>query len=136
MAENLSRSSGDASFNAAALKKAIKTVNAAKAKATEMNGEAGALTKNAVEEHNFEKTAFTFVSRLARKEDADAQAIVAAVVTYAHALGMFDTSDLFQDHTKAMRAVLDKIDAGKAGSGAATVRNLAKNQTDSGATAH
>lgn len=134
MAENLSRS-GDTSFDATAFKKAIKSVNAAKAKATEMNGEAGALTKNFVEEQNYDKTAFTFVSRLARKEDADAQAIVSAVVTYAHAMGMFDSSDLFQDHTKAMRAVLDKIDAGKAGSGAATVRKLAKGAAD-GATAH
>ena len=114
----------------------MKAVNAAKAKATEMNGEAGALTKNAVEEHNFDKTAFTFVSRLARKEDADAQAIVSAVVTYAHALGMFDSSDLFQDHTKAMRAVLDKIDAGQAGRGAATVRKLARGQAEAPAAAH
>lgn len=134
MAENLSRSGGEASFDAAALKKHIKSVNAAKAKATEANGEAGALTKNFVEEHNYDKTAFTFVSRLARKEDADAQAIVSAVVTYAHAMGMFDTSDLFQDHVKAMRQVIADVDKGKAGKGAATVSKLAK--AEASVTAH
>ncbi|MGA0615910.1 hypothetical protein [Paracoccus sp. KR1-242] len=136
MAENLSRSGGDASFDAASFKKHIKSVNAAKAKATEFNGEAGALTKEFVEKRNYDKSAFTFISRLARKETADAQATVAAVVTYAHAMGFFDSSDMFQDHTKAMREILDKIDAGKAGSGAATVRKLAKAQEEAGATAH
>ena len=134
MAENLSRSGGDASFDAATLKKVIKTINAAKAKATEMNGEAGALTKNACDEHNFDKTALTFVSRMARKEPADASAVLGNIVTYAHALGMFDSSDLFQDHVKAMRQVIADVDKGKPGKGAATVAKLAG--SDAAATTH
>lgn len=134
MAENISRSGGEATFDAATLKKVVKTINAAKAKATEMNGEAGALTKNACEEHNLDKTALTFVSRLARKETADAAAILGNIVTYGHALGMFDTSDLFQDHIKAMRQVITDVDKGKPGKGAATVAKLAG--SDAAATAH
>lgn len=134
MAENLSRAGGESSFDASTLKKVIKTINSAKAKATEMNGEAGALTKNACEEHNLDKTALTFISRMARKEAADAAAIVGNIVTYAHAMGMFDTSDLFQDHVKAMRQVIADVDKGKAGKGSATVTKLAK--AEAAATAH
>lgn len=134
MADNLSRSGSASSFDAAKLKKVIKTINAAKAKAIEMNGEAGARTKNACEEHNLDKTALTFVSRMARKEAADAAAIVGNIVTYAHAMGMFDTSDMFQDHVKAMRAVIDDVDKGKTGRGSSTVKALS--QSEAGATAH
>lgn len=109
------KDAADTSFDPAALRRSIKQVNAAKAKATEMNGEAGALTKNAVEEHNFDKAAFTFASRLARKEPADASAIAAATVAYLHALGMFDTSDMFQDHIKVMRKIIEDVDSGQSG---------------------
>lgn len=135
MAEKL-RSGGATSFDAAMLKKVVKNINAAKAKATEMNGEAGALTKNACEEHNLDKTALTLVSRLARKELSDAQAIVGAIVTYAHAMGFFDTSDLFQDHVKAMRVIVEAVDKGVAGSGSATVRKLSTASTDPAPATH
>ncbi|MGN7869371.1 hypothetical protein [Paracoccus sp. 22332] len=107
----------DTSFDPKQLKKSVETINRVKAKATEMNGEAGAATKAAVDEHNFDKTALTFTSRLARKEPADAAAIAGACVAYFHAMGFFDTSDMFQDHTKVMRKIIEDVDAGKPGKG-------------------
>jgi hypothetical protein len=127
----------DTSFDPNALRKAIKSVNAAKSKATEMNGEAGSATKTAVEEHNLDKTAFTFTSRLARKEPADAAAIAGACVAYFHAMGFFDTSDMFQDHTKVMRRIIEDIEAGKPGKDS-KVTSLSKmiGEATDGAPAH
>ncbi|GHG24375.1 hypothetical protein [Paracoccus aerius] len=107
----------DTSFDPKQLKKSVENINRAKAKATEMNGEAGAATKAAIDEHNFDKTALTFTSRLARKEPSEAAAIAGACVAYFHALGFFDTSDMFQDHTKVMRKIIADIDAGQPGKG-------------------
>lgn len=135
MAENLSRSTGDG-FDKDALRSSVKTINAAKAKASELNGEAGAATKNAAEQYNFDKTALTFVAKLARKEPADAQAIIAAVVTYGHAMGFFDTSDMFQDHIHAMRAVVTAVDDGKAGKSVSNVRKLGSKATEQAPATH
>lgn len=115
----------DTSFDPKQLKKSVETINRVKAKATEMNGEAGAATKAAVDQHNFDKTALTFTSRLARKEPADAAAIAGACLSYFWAMGFFDTADMFQDHTKVMRQIITNIDAGKPGAGS-NVTSLSK----------
>lgn len=115
-------------LNVSALKSAIKDINRHKESASEASGRAGNATKNACETYNFNKKALTLVAGLAKKEPAQQLEVLGAVVSYAAAMGMFDGSDMFNDHIKAMQDVIDAATKGKPGAasaGAALVAGLA-----------
>jgi hypothetical protein len=124
MSEKVSKK---ATLNTAALKAAVKDINRHKETASEAAGRAGNATKNACETYNFNKKALTLVAGLAKKEPAQQLEVLGAVVSYAAGMGMFDGSDMFNDHIKAMQDVIDAATKGKpAGSaGASMVADLA-----------
>lgn len=114
-------------LNVTALKSAIKDINKHKETASEAAGRAGNATKNACETYNFNKKALTMVAGLAKKEPAQQLETLGAIVSYAAAMGMFDGSDMFNDHIGAMQAVVEAATAGKplAAPGSGMVATLA-----------
>lgn len=117
-----------AALNVAALKAAIRDVNKHKEAASEATGRSGKATKELCEANNWNTKAFTFVSALTKKEPAQQSEVLGAIVSYAAAMGMFDTSDMYDDHIGAMQQVVENATAGKpskAPAGAALVANLA-----------
>jgi uncharacterized protein (UPF0335 family) len=127
MADKLTAKSGSGRLDRQALKRCIADINKHKEKAAEYIGQAGQATKNAVESHNFDKKALTFVAGLARKEADQQLATLGAIITYAEAMGMFDQMDMFNDAINAMKAVIENASKGTPGkaAGASNVAALA-----------
>ncbi|MEY4951808.1 MAG: hypothetical protein RL299_232, partial [Pseudomonadota bacterium] len=100
MSEKVAKKSA---LNVQALKSAVRDINKHKEASSEASGRAGQATKNACETYNFNKKALGLVAGLAKKEPAQQLEVLGAVVSYAAALGMFDGSDMFNDHIKAMQ---------------------------------
>lgn len=105
-------------LNVEALKVSIAHINKQKEKASEYSGLAGKATAEAVEQHNFDKKALTFVAQLARKEPAQQEATLCAIVQYAEAMGMFAHVDMFNDAIGAMKNVIANAE-GASGKGPA-----------------
>lgn len=117
-------------FDAGALKSAIASVNRKKEEASEANGEAGSLTKQYCEDNNYNKKAFTFVASLKKKELQQQQEVIAALVTYAHALGMFDQIDMFNNSIDAMRQIVADAEKGQSGKKpSATISSIVSGET-------
>lgn len=113
-------------FDPETLRSDISLVNDMKARAAEENGRAAKATAEACDRSGYDKTAFTFVAKLARKEPAQALQTIAAAVVYAEAEGLFRQMDMFNDAVSAMQAVIDRAQAGGAApAGAANVAKLA-----------
>ena len=112
-------------LNVQALKAAVRDINKHKESASEASGRAGSATKTACETYNFNKKALGLVAGLAKKEPAQQLEVLGAVVSYAAAMGMFDGSDMFNDHIKAMQDVVDAATQGKPGAASAGVSMVA-----------
>jgi hypothetical protein len=65
-------------------------------------------TQRVVEKYGLEKTAFTFVRRLAKMEPAKRQAVLRGVITYADLLAYFDQLDAFDDLRDTLGRILDR----------------------------
>lgn len=102
-------------FDVATFKGVIRSINAEKEKASEHQGRAGQATKDAIDRHNYNRKALTFISGLAKKEQNEQAEVMSAVMTYAHAMGMFDTTDMFDPAVHAMRKIVGDVEAGKSG---------------------
>lgn len=100
-------------LNVEALRAAIRDVNKNKEAASEAQGRAGKKTKEVCEANNWNTKAFTFVSGLSKKEPAQQKEVLGGIVAYAAAMGMFDSSDMFDDHIGAMQQVIENATAGK-----------------------
>lgn len=123
MADKIQKATG--ALNVQALKAAFREVNKAKEAASEATGRAGKATKSACEQHNLNAKAFTLVAGLLKKEPAQQLEVLGAVVTYAHAMGMFDGSDMFNPHVGAMQAVIESATSGKPGAASASASTVA-----------
>lgn len=127
MADKVSKAtSGSKALNVSALKSAVAQINKHKEAASEASGRAGKATSEACETYNFNKKALSLVAFLAKKDAAQQKEVLGAVVSYAAAMGMFDSSDMFDNHVEAMRAVVEAATSGKsaAPAGAAMVATL------------
>lgn len=114
MAENLSSAKLDG-FDPKKTKAAIEKIMAAREKASTATGEAGAKVKDLIENHGLNKKAAGMITSVLKKDPDEVRATVGAFVLYAYAMGAFDQSDLFDDHIKIMRLVVEAVDDGKPG---------------------
>lgn len=105
MAEKLT-SSPPARFSKEDLERVVRDINRHKENASEHSGLAGKATQNACELYNFDKTALGFITRLKRKDPAQSQATLCAVIFYAETLGLLDQVDMFNDAVAAMEEVI------------------------------
>lgn len=114
-------------FDPAVLRRTLADIRKHKDKAKEYNGLAGQATKNAIETHNFDGKALTFVSQLMAKEPEQQLATLGAVISYAEALSMFAQMDMFNDAIAAMKRVVENAEGGAADAPTAPgVANVAK----------
>jgi hypothetical protein len=124
---------GASRLDVKALKRAISDINKHKEQASEYTGLSGQATKNACETYGFNRKALTFVAGLQKKEPSQQLEVLGAMVSYAHAMGMFEQMDMFNDCVHAMQAVIENAAKGGAASGAApgaaNVSNLAAGTT-------
>lgn len=125
MAEQIKAGAGDA-FDPDAFKTAVGDVNRSKEKAREHNGQAGKLTKEACDEHNFDKTAFTFMARLSRKEASQQAETFRHVIQMGAALGMADHLDMFDGVIETMQEIIDTVHAGQPASKSESAKNVAR----------
>lgn len=107
-----------------ALKRTISDINNHKMRASESAGAAGKTTQTACEMYGFNKKALGLVAGLAKKEPPQQLEVLGAIVSYAHQMGMFDGSDMFNDHIASMQAVIDAATAGKSGKAPAGASNV------------
>ncbi|MDF3606530.1 hypothetical protein PE067_10500 [Paracoccus sp. DMF-8] len=117
MAENLSSAKLDNGFDPKKTKAAIEKIMAAREKASTATGRSGAAVKALIEDHGLNKKAAGMITSVLKKDPDEVRATVGAFVLYAYAMGAFDQSDLFDDHIKIMRQVVDAVDDGKPGKG-------------------
>lgn len=103
------------SFDVETFKAVVRSINAEKEKASEHVGRAGQATKDAIDRHNYNRKALTFIAGLAKKDPGEQAEVMSAVMTYAHGMGMFDTTDMFDPAIHAMRKIVTDIEAGKSG---------------------
>lgn len=118
----------------------IADVNDRKEKAKEYNGLAGKATKDATENLNINKTAFTFLANAKRKEPTEQIDRILTIFAGALGMGMLDQMDLFDDRLAFIKAKLGEITAEdaerKPAPGAANIHRLASGDAAASAAAH
>ena len=93
------------------LKKAMSSIQADKAKASEYNGSAGKTQQQFMKEHGLDRTAFNLVLKLNKQEPQNQQATLRGVIEYAHKSGMFDDVDAFDDIVTRMEEIAAEVKA-------------------------
>lgn len=106
-------------FDADTFKGVIKAINREKEKASEHVGRAGQATKDAIERHNYNRKGLTFIAGLSKKETAEQAEVMSAILVYGHAMGMFDSTDMFDPSVTVMKKIIEDVDAGRSGRPAA-----------------
>lgn len=102
-------------FDADTFKGVIKAINREKEKASEHVGRAGQATKDAIERHNYNRKGLTFIAGLAKKETAEQAEVMSAILVYGHAMGMFDSTDMFDPALTVMKKIMEDVEAGRSG---------------------
>lgn len=102
-------------FDADTFKGVIKAINREKEKASEHVGRAGQATKDAIDRHNYNRKGLTFIAGLSKKEAAEQAEVMSAVLVYGHAMGMFDSTDMFDPAVTVMKKIMEDVEAGRSG---------------------
>lgn len=99
-----------AGVSAADLKRVVGDINRHKEHASENAGLAGQATKQAVEQYALDRKALSLIVGLSKKEPAQAQSTLRAIVDYADKLDMFAAMDAFDDLIPAMKRIIERAE--------------------------
>jgi hypothetical protein len=84
-------------------------INRQKGHATEYNGAAGKLTREAMDRHQLERAAFGFVMRLSKMDESKRQDAIRSSFKQIEATGFLDQIDAFSDLVDERHAVVERL---------------------------
>ncbi|MCR6673281.1 hypothetical protein [Devosia ginsengisoli] len=97
-----------AGIAAADLKRVVKDILRHKNNASENAGLAGQAVGNAVEQYALDRKALMLVVGLAKKEPAQAQGTIRAMMDYADKYGLLDQLDAFDDLIPTLERIVER----------------------------
>lgn len=100
-----------AGLDAGEFQRVIGEINRQKKNASEYQGMAGKLTRDAIDQHSLDRVAFAFIMRLSRMDEAKKQAAIRAFIDYAERAGFLDQLDAFSDLTDLLAGMVDRLKA-------------------------
>lgn len=99
--------SSKSSITAEELRRVVNQFMTEAAEASEHNGAAGSIVKNALDRHGMDRKAFRFILGLAKMETTKRQATLRGVIELADKMGYFDDVDMFDDVISTMANIVD-----------------------------
>ncbi|KAB2776495.1 hypothetical protein F9L00_14260 [Brucella anthropi] len=99
--------SSKSSISSEELRRVVNQFMSETAEASEHNGAAGSIVKNALDRHGMDRKAFRFILGLAKMETTKRQATLRGVIELADKMGYFDDVDMFDDIISTMANIVD-----------------------------
>ncbi|KAB2666766.1 hypothetical protein F9K91_02170 [Brucella tritici] len=99
--------SSKSSITSDELRRVVNQFMSETAEASEHNGAAGSIVKNALDRHGMDRKAFRFILGLAKMETTKRQATLRGVIELADKMGYFDDVDMFDDVISTMANIVD-----------------------------
>lgn len=87
-------------------KRVLQAIKDKQTQASEIQGQVGKMTSQAVEDYGLEKNALTFVRRLSKMDESKRHSVIKGVIDLSTKAGFFDGMDGFDDIVMAMNEVV------------------------------
>lgn len=89
------------------LKRVVGNFMSETAEASERNGAAGSIVKNALDRYGLDRKAFRFVLGLAKMETTKRQATIRSLIELSDKMGYFEDVDMFDDVIETMSNIVE-----------------------------
>lgn len=99
--------SSKSSISSEELRRVVNNFMSETAEASEHNGAAGSIVKNALDRHGIDRKAFRFILGLAKAEATKRQATIRGVIELAEKMGYFEDVDMFDDIISTMSNIVE-----------------------------
>lgn len=100
---------GPGTLDAAEFQRVIAEANRQQGLASEYNGSAGKVVRDAIDRLGLVRAAFNYTRKLSKMDEAKRQGEIRAFLEYIEAAGFLDQSDAFSDIGEQLQGMADRI---------------------------
>lgn len=99
----------DSGIHSGDFQRDIGEINRQKGHASEYSGAAGKLTREAIDKHHLERSAFAFIMRVSKMDPVKRHDAIRSVFTQIEAAGFLDQVDAFSDLVDELQGIVTRM---------------------------